>query len=111
MSNVDSRLKGVEVKTEEIRNDLNSLEEKMKDKTDENFVKVIVDEMIKENEVVTEEQVQSIIESKLRKNNYMTENDVKNITKDLHLLMIKWVIGLIISFGTITLGLLRIFMM
>ncbi|WP_096200813.1 hypothetical protein [Bacillus sp. FJAT-45350] len=110
MSNIEKRLSELETKNEQLRKCVKALEKNAEEKTDENAVKVLVDEYLNDKNVLTENQIDSIIEKILTDKKYMTETEVHNLTKETHLTILRWVIATVLSAGAVTFGFLRIFL-
>ncbi|MCD8511947.1 MAG: hypothetical protein LRY73_20245 [Bacillus sp. (in: Bacteria)] len=87
---------------------LEKIEEKLKDKTNENDVKVMMEEYAKLKKIVTEEELIVILDKRLNEKKYMTESDVDTKTSKVQLTMIKWVIGTVISGVALVIAILRI---
>ncbi|WP_216829156.1 hypothetical protein [Alkalihalobacterium elongatum] len=83
----------------------------LKKKTDENDVKVIINEQFNERKITTEEQVALTVDKILTEKEYMTETEVKNNTKEIHLKIVKWTIGTGLSVAAIILALLRVILL
>ncbi|MDQ0256745.1 superfamily II RNA helicase [Evansella vedderi] len=104
----EEKLRELEVKLDEIRHELDQLESDIKSKTTENDVKVMLDEYAKLKKVLTEEEAIVTVDKILNEKRYMTENDVKTITKEMHITILKWVVGTTISSVALIIAILRV---
>lgn len=98
----------IEERLQEIRRDLTEIEDELKEKTDENDVKVLLDEYAKLKKVVTEEEVIVILDKVLNEKKYMTESEVDTKTSKAQITMIKWVVGTGISSVALVIAILRV---
>ncbi|MBU9712637.1 hypothetical protein [Evansella tamaricis] len=96
------------VQIDEIRKEINDIETDLKSKLNENDVKVMLDEYAKLKKVVTEEEVIVIVDRMLNEKKYMTESDVNTTIKEVHLTLIKWVLGTAISSVALIVAILRL---
>lgn len=130
MNYFEERIKNIEIKTAEIQKEITSLEKELEEKIDENAVKVILEDRISKDDILTKAEIQSLIEKKLRNEEilsdaeihthilkilsemgYITKTDAKNLVKKSHITLLKWVIGIVLTGGTMTLTLIRLFLM
>lgn len=88
-----------------------SIKEETKNKIDENAAKVIFNEYMELKKVLSEDEAELLINKVLKEYDLMTESDVKNIIKEYKLATIKWVIATSVSTITITLAIMRFFLM
>ncbi|WP_078553435.1 hypothetical protein [Bacillus alkalicellulosilyticus] len=111
MEKIESRVYALEVKTDESQKNIAALQEKIRDKTDENAVKVLIDDYLKKNKNLTEENLDTIVEQTLKDKKYLTQSEVKELVKETQLNVIKWTIGTTISVGAIILAAIRVILM
>ncbi|MBB6454808.1 putative RNase H-like nuclease (RuvC/YqgF family) [Salirhabdus euzebyi] len=99
--------KALQQKIENLEHTIEKLENKMEEKTNHNDVRVILDESLKAKKIVTEDEVIILIDEKIEEN-YVTYGDMEKVTNQIHLNIIKWVVGTGLSVCALTVGLLRI---
>ncbi|MFV8830312.1 hypothetical protein [Alkalihalobacterium sp. APHAB7] len=98
-------------KIDQLKQEVEALSKVIEKKTDENDVKVIIDEQMKENKYMTNEQVALTVDKILTEKEFTTETEVKNKTKEIHLKIVKWTIGTGLSVAAIILALLRVILL
>ncbi|TLS35450.1 hypothetical protein [Pseudalkalibacillus caeni] len=83
--------------------------EELHSKTDENAVRVIVSEALKEKRLVDDSEVTKLVQQELDKKGLITNSEMESHINAAQLKMIKWVVGTGISAVAITLSLLKLF--
>lgn len=121
MGNTDEQIKNIEIKIAEIQKEITTLEKELDEKLDENAVKVLVEERIRKDDILTNAEIQSLVLTEaeiqtyilttLSDQGYITEVEAHNLVKKSHITLLKWVIGIVLTGGTMTLTLIRLFLM
>lgn len=101
MDDIRSRLKAAEVKIEDAHDEINNLYQTVNTKTDENNVKVTINNTLRNMGYLSEQEIKLMIER--------SEERMETSFKVSHLNLMKWVIGTGISTVTVILYFINVF--
>ncbi len=90
MRELEVKIKEIEMKIEELQLQQETIKETIEEHMDESEVRVIVDQLLSEKEL-------------------MTRADLEQKTSETQLQLIKWAVGTAISTGAVLFGLIRFF--